>query len=275
METQNREPIFRLEGVTFTYPGDVRGVTGVDLGIMRGEKVVLLGANGMGKSTLLKILAGLLYPQEGSVYFQKTQLDPEVMKAAEFRASFRRQVSILFQDPEVQLFCPSVREEVAFGPLQLGLAAGVADLRARELFSLFGLEEIVDRQPFQLSYGEKKKVALASLLTVNPSVLLLDEPTTGLDPESWELVISMIHELHLAGKTIVTATQDIHAAAELGERVVVLGRTRGPVADGPARKLLSDRKFLEEMRIIHRHMHLHGESWHKHEHDHPEENVES
>jgi energy-coupling factor transporter ATP-binding protein EcfA2 len=184
VETVKRETVYSLEGVTFSYPGGLCGVREVDLEICLGEEVVLLGANGTGKSTLLRILGGLIFPDEGRVTFRGISLDPETVRDSVFRSSFRQQVCILFQDPEVQLFCSSVREEVLFGPTQLGLPFEQSDMRVRELISLFGLEQVAERQPFRMSHGEKKKVAIAALLAVNPSVLLLDEPTAGLDPAS-------------------------------------------------------------------------------------------
>ncbi len=189
------KPAFRLEGATYRYPGGEVGVREVDLDVEDGERVVFLGANGSGKSTLLRVLDGLVFPQEGRVSAFGQALTEEALSEEAVNAAFRRQVGLVFQNADAQLFSASVRDEVAFGPLHMGLEEAEVRRRVEETIELFGLGEIQDRPPFRLSGGEKRKVALASVLAVNPRVLLLDEPTTGLDPRSQRWVIDTLVRL--------------------------------------------------------------------------------
>jgi cobalt/nickel transport system ATP-binding protein len=214
--------LFDLRNIEYTFAARYPALRGIDLKIEAGERLVVLGANGCGKSTLLHILAGLLFPTAGEVWAFGRRLTEEAFGDASFTAFFRGRVGFLFQNPEVQLFCPTVLDEVAFGPLQLNASQEEALEKSREVIAMLGLEKISDRSPHQLSGGEKKKVALASVLSLNPDVLLLDEPAGGLDPRTQVWLTELLNELHALGKTIVTATHDLSIVEDIADRAVVM-----------------------------------------------------
>ena len=260
---------FHLEGVSFHYPGGAVGVQEVDLTIAAGERVVLLGANGCGKSTLLRILDGLFFPQQGTVRAFGREISERTLADEAANAHFRRRVGLVFQNADAQLFSANVWEEIAFGPLHLGLADAEVRRRVTEMLELVGLAGIQERPPFRLSGGEKRKVALASVLAVNPGVLLLDEPTTGLDPRSQRWLIDMLVRLGKAGKTLVTATHDLEVVEEIADRVVVFSEDHRLVASGSPAQILADRELLLQVNLIDPrfHRHAHGGD-HRHYHTH-------
>ena len=183
--------------------------------------------------------------------------------------AFRRRVGIVFQSADAQLFSPSVRDEVAFGPLHLDLPREEILARVDDTLALLGLGALAERAPYNLSGGEKKKVALGAVLAINPEVLLLDEPTNGLDPRTQEWLIELLEQLHAAGKTIVIATHQLDQLDRLVERVLVLGEDHRPAADGPFATVLGDRELLLAVNLIHEHAHYHGALLHSHPHAHP------
>jgi cobalt/nickel transport system ATP-binding protein len=262
-------PPFRLEGVTYRYPGGAIGVQEIDLTIEAGERVALLGANGSGKSTLLKVLDGLLFPQQGTVRAFGAALTERELTEEAANARFRRRVGLVFQNADAQLFSSRVWEEIAFGPLHIGLEQGEVRQRVADMLELFALEGIQDRPPFRLSGGEKRKVALASVLASNPGILLLDEPTAGLDPRSRRWLIDTLVRLGQAGKTLVTATHDLEVIGEIADRVVVFGEDHRLAASGPAARILADRDLLLQVNLIDPrfHSHIHGGD-HRHYHTH-------
>jgi cobalt/nickel transport system ATP-binding protein len=255
---------FALAGVGLDAGG--RAVLdGLDLEVGAGERVVLLGVNGCGKTTLLRLLDGLVAPARGEVRYQGVRLEPAVLDDGPFRRRFRGEVGLLFQNVDAMLFNASVRDEIAFGPRQLGLEE--VDDRVARWAATFGLEGLLERPPFELSGGEKKRVALAALLAVGPRVLLLDEPTAGLDPASAGRLVDL-----LAGMpelTVVTATHHLSMAEELGDRAVLLAPAGGRVLfDGDPHALLHDEALLVESGLAHRHVHRHRGRAHAHFHVH-------
>lgn len=177
-------------------------------------------------------------------------------------------MGLLFQNPDSQLFCPTVKEELAFGPLQLKLPECEVDRRVEDGLALMGIHHLRDRAPHALSAGEKKRVALASLLVLSPSVLLLDEPTAGLDPRSQSALVDLLGELAQAGLTLVTATHDMVLLPHLADRLLVLGEDHRVAREGPAKEILSDEDFLQSVNLIHEHRHRHGPLVHSHPHSH-------
>ena len=244
-------PLFQLTNVTYRYGGGVAALDGIELAIHGGETLVVLGANGSGKSTLLRLLDGLIFADGGTVNAFGEPLTEEQLETTAFRGRFRSRVGFLFQNPDVQLFSPTVFEEVAFGPLQLGLAPDEARGRVEDTLAWLGLGSLRERSPLQLSGGEKKKVALASVLAMNPDVLLLDEPTAALDPRSRHWFLELTGELGRLGKTIVAATHDLAFAEKAGTRGVVMGENHRIAADGPIAEILADRCLLVRENLIH------------------------
>jgi len=247
------EPLYTLTDVSFSYSGKIPALSGLNLSIGKGERVAMIGANGTGKSTLLTLLDALIFPSRGTVEFQGARLTERTMNDAKFQRDFRRKVGFVFQNPDVQLFCPTVREDIVFGPLQLGVDPNEIGRRLEAVTSRLRIESLLDRPPFRLSIGEKKKVAIASVLIIEPEVLLLDEPTAGLDPRTTGDIIAAIAEEHAAGKTVVMATHDLHIVEEIADTVHVFGPDSAIIRSGTAEEILCDHEFLRKNNLLHSH----------------------
>lgn len=252
--------VFECLGVRYAYHGKFPGLSGVDMRIRAGERVALLGPNGSGKSTLLQLLDGLIFPDDGSLTFRGRALTEATLRDDAFSLEFRRSVGMVFQNPDVQLFCPSVREDIAFGPLQLGMDEKTVEGRMEGVVESLRLGPLMDRSPHELSVGEKRKVAFATVLVMEPDVLLLDEPTAGLDPKTSTQLIETLAALSRGGKTIVTATHDLHIVEDIADRVFVFGQGRRIAADGSPADILANTPLLRENNLVHVHAH--------HERDH-------
>lgn len=259
--------LLETRGVGYSYPTGIDAIHDISFEIKAGERVVILGPNGSGKSTLLKILNGLIFPSRGEVFAFGTPLTEETLKTG-FNSIFRSRVGLLFQNPEVQLFSSSVWEEIAFGPVQLGISKDEVIRRVEDLLDLLRIKDLKDRAPHELSIGEKKKVAIASILSMNPDLLLLDEPTAGLDPRSTRELIDIIMDSHAGMKTFIIATHDLHMASEIGGRCIVLGEDGRIHREGDTEEILSDIEFLKRHNLIHIHRHRHNDIWHTHLHSH-------
>jgi cobalt/nickel transport system ATP-binding protein len=262
--------VFALDSVSFSYPDGVPALRDVSLRVGAGERVALLGANGSGKSTLLRLLAGLAQPDGGELRAFGAPLTADVLKDEGRAQAFRRRVGVVFQSADVQLFNPTVRDEVAFGPLHLGLVPGEVERRIADMLRLLDLEELAERAPYKLSGGEKKRVALAAVLACDPEVLLFDEPTAGLDPRTQDWLIELLQRLHAAGKTVVLATHQLADLARLADRAVVLAEDHTVAADRSLGELFADRELLLRVNLIHEHAHYHGALLHAHPHGHIE-----
>lgn len=245
------QPIFSLKGVSFSYGEGIEALSGLDLSIARGSKVALIGANGTGKSTLLAILDALAFPREGSYEAFGERVTERAMRDPERQRSFRKRVGFVFQNPDAQLFCPSVREDIAFGPLQLGVSREETADRIERVARELRVERLLDRAPHQLSVGEKRKVAIAGVLAIGCDAILLDEPTAGLDPRTSGDIARVLAEESAAGKTICFATHDLHLAAEIADVVHAFGPHGRVERSGSAREILADREILEALNLIH------------------------
>lgn len=259
------EPIFELRDVGFTYPGRRVALDGVNLTIWPGERVALLGANGSGKSTLLKLLDGVVGPTRGSI--RALGLDVAAVASGEDGFRFHREVGLVFQDPDIQLFSSTVLDDVAFGPLQLGLTADEVRERCEDAMAEMGIAHLADRAPFELSGGEKKRAAIASVLSLRPMVVLLDEPTASLDPRTKWVLVDLIGRLSAAGRTLIVATHELDVVPLIADRAVVLSEDGRVVADGPPAAVLADRDLLVHANLIHEHLHEHSSARHSHPHD--------
>jgi len=264
------ETIFDLRNISYAYIGNIYALKDVTLKIEPGEQISIIGSNGSGKSTLLAILDGLIYPTIGEFYAFDTKIIEEIFDAIkdnDFRSYFRTRVGFVFQSSDVQLFSPTVFEEVAFGPLQLKMTPDEVKTRVLEVLEMIGITKLKDRSPHTLSGGEKKKVCIASVLATNPDILLLDEPTAGLDPRTQLWLIELLQELGKAGKTIITATHDLETVEQISKRAIVMGEDHRVVVDGGADKVLDDVELLLSSNLIHEHMHIHGKLVHEHLHE--------
>jgi cobalt/nickel transport system ATP-binding protein len=222
-----------INGLRYRYPNGHPALDGVDLHVQHGERVALLGPNGAGKTTLVFHLNGLL---RGDGFLNVAGLDLTDDTVRDIRA----RVGIVFQDPDDQLFMPTVREDVAFGPLNLGLDSDQALARAEEALATVRMEEAADRAPHQLSMGERRRVAIATVLAMGPQLLVLDEPSANLDPRSRRELIELLASID---HTMIVVTHDLPLAAELCERAVLLSGGR-VVADAYTEDLLEDDALL-------------------------------
>jgi cobalt/nickel transport system ATP-binding protein len=260
--------IFDVKNVEYTYPGGQGALEGISFSVESGESVAVLGANACGKSTLLHILDGLYFPSKGNMRAFGRDVTEESIETPPFSTEFRQAVGFLFQNSDAQLFCSTVEEELTFGPLQLGISADELELRVSDTLKLVQIEHLRDRSPQTLSGGEKKKVALAGLITCGCKVILMDEPSTALDPRSQQWLIDFLKMLRQAGITLVTASHDLSFVAEVAERVLILSEDHKLVYDGPVRAALEDMDLLLSVNLVHAHAHVHGNSTHVHPHLH-------
>lgn len=226
-------PIIAVHDLSFTYPDGRQALHNINLTIRAGEKVALVGANGAGKSTLLLHLNGILRGS-GRIFVDGLEINSENARY------IRTVVGIVFQDPDDQLFSPTVFDDVAYGPMYQGLSKAAVRERVVHALQVVRMEEHIDRVPYHLSYGEKKRIAIATVLSMQPKVLVLDEPTLGLDPRARRELTEL-----LAGfvQTMLIATHDLELAKQLTRRTILLSQGR-IVADGATEGILQDEKLL-------------------------------
>jgi len=229
-----------VAGLEFSYPDGRQALRGVDLSIAPGEKVGLVGPNGAGKSTLLLHLNGILRAGSGSIQVCGQPVDDAHL------AYVRRAVGLVFQDPDDQLFSPTVFEDVAFGPMYMGLGQSEVEARVGAALAAVGMEQAGERVPHHLSGGEKKRVAIATVLAMEPEILVLDEPTAGLDPRARRELINLLRHLP---QTMLVSTHDLWMVQELFERSAIIDGGR-IVADGPTQVLLSTTELLEQHGLV-------------------------
>lgn len=257
---------FELKNISFSYEA-IPAICGLTLHIGEGDRVALLGANGSGKSTLLRILDALYFPSAGSVTFKGEALTEKRLQQDEFSLNFRRRVALVFQNPDVQLFNPTVLDEVAYGPLQMQWRKEDVLRRVEETLQFMSISHLRDRPPYRLSGGEKKRVALASVLVLDPEVLLLDEPTATLDPKSQSQVVDLMQQWKGTAKSVITATHQLEIVEDIADRVYVL-EAGTVIAEGTPSEILSNADLLLRANLIHAHRHSHGDVVHSHPHFH-------
>ncbi|MGI8576079.1 MAG: energy-coupling factor ABC transporter ATP-binding protein [Egibacteraceae bacterium] len=228
-----------MRGLTYTYPGGYQALRGVDLRVEHSERVALLGPNGAGKTTLALHLNGIHEPDGGGVRIGELAVEGEHLR------EIRRRVGLVFQDADDQLFMPSVRDDVGFGPANLGLRGEELSARVTEALDAVGARDVGGHAPHHLSGGERRRVALATVLAMRPDVLVLDEPTSGLDPAGRRELVQVLRGLAV---TQLVITHDLPFALELCGRAVIMSGGR-VVADGATVDLLSDAELLAANRL--------------------------
>lgn len=232
-------PVLDVRRLAYAYPDGHQALFGVDLHVHRGERVALLGPNGAGKTTLVLHLNGILEAGSGTVSVSGLPVAQENLQ------EIRRRVGIVFQDPDDQLFMPTVRADVEFGPANLGLRGAALERRVLHALAQVGMTEFIDRPPHHLSFGQRRRVAVATVLAMEPEILVLDEPSSNLDPASRRELADIIRSLDV---TVLMVTHDLPYAYELCPRAVVLSEGV-VVADGTTRDVLTDEELMTAHRL--------------------------
>ncbi|EDN70620.1 Cobalt transport protein ATP-binding subunit [Beggiatoa sp. PS] len=242
MKTEKNE-VLKFDQVSINYGSGIKALNNISLSFVEGESAVICGANGSGKTTLLKAAAGLLLPTEGRVFLANEELTKKT------RNNAFKKIGFLFQDSEDQLFCPTVREDVEYGPINQGLSPEKIKQRVEYAFQLMGLEDLANRPIHHLSGGQKKRVALAGILAMQPSVLVLDEPTNGLDAQtSHELIKTLKHLNEDHSFTLIVVSHDMNSISQFAKRMIIL-KAGTIFKDGNIREVLTNIEALEEANI--------------------------
>lgn len=253
--------IIIVSNLNYQYPDGTPALRDVSFDVKEGETMVIIGANGTGKSTLFMNLMGVL-DGDGHIEIMGLTLTKTTKK------EIRQRMGMVFQNPDDQLFCPTVMDDVSFGPLNLGWDSDRAIEASQEALALVGMEGHGSRTSYHLSFGEKKRVAIATVLSMNPKILLLDEPTSGLDPRSSSKFVNILYTLKSQGKTLLIVTHDVFLAQEIADRVLVFSEEKRPVATGNYNEILNNYDLLLKNNLVHQHRHRHNEIVHEHEHRH-------
>ena len=233
------DPVLEVRGLAYAYPDGHQALYGVDLTLQRGERVAMLGPNGAGKTTLVLHLNGILTAGAGAVRVSGLEVTGRDLREV------RRRVGLVFQDPDDQLFMPTVRDDVAFGPRNLGLRGAALDAAVTGALEQVGMAAYADRPPHHLSFGQRRRVAVATVLAMQPELLVLDEPSSNLDPASRRELADIVRSLDV---TVLMVTHDLPYALELCPRAVVLS-DGVVVADGPTGALLADEALMRAHRL--------------------------
>lgn len=241
--------MIRLENLQFSYK-DKAALKDINIKINEGESVALIGPNGCGKSTLLKILNGILIAKKGKYIFDGDEITEKKLNDSKFSKKFHKKIGFIFQNSNAQLFCSTVYDEVAFGPRQMGLTEDVVRSRVMDCLELLDIEELKDREPYNLSGGEKKRVAIASVLSLNPEVLVLDEPLNEIDPKGKRFLRELLIKLNESGKTIICSTHEFGYIKGVFKRGIVFSENHEVIRDDDFSKILDDVEFLEENNIL-------------------------
>lgn len=259
--------MIEIKNVSYSYEG-TNALNDISLHIHQGEAVALLGANGSGKSTLLKLINGIVCPDEGSYTFHGEEITTKKLQDTKFSKRFHQKVGFVFQNSDTQLFCADVYDEIAFGPRQMGMEEKAVQERVEDCLSLLNISGFRHRQPYHLSGGEKRKVAIACVLAMNPEVLVLDEPMNGLDPRTQRWLVEFLGKLNKAGKTLVISTHNLELVQEISSRAVLFDEEHHIVADMESGKLLREIDLLKKVNLIDEYYHQHEGEHHTHFHMH-------
>ena len=223
-------PMIQVEDLCFSYENKEMVLKHLTLTVEKNSLCFIMGINGSGKTTLFRLLNGLAFPDTGRYIFEGTVITEKYLKNSRASKAFHKKIGYLFQNPDVMLFNGTVYDEIAFGPRQMGLPDDEADRRTRDCLQLFRIGHLAEKAPYHLSGGQKKRVALAAVMALNPDVLILDEPMAGLDAGSRAFLYDFLSQLKKAGKTLIMATHDEQLIRDLADQVLVLEM---PVMDMP------------------------------------------
>lgn len=259
--------MIEIKDVCYSYTG-VKALNNINLHIAKGEAIALMGPNGSGKSTLLKLINGIISPDSGFYKFNDEEITHKKLQDNKFAKSLHQKVGFVFQNSDTQLFCSDVYDEIAFGPRQMGMDEIEVDKRVNDCLDLLDIQNFRNRTPYHLSGGEKRKVAIACILSLNPEVLVLDEPMNGLDPRTQRWLVEFLVKLNKAGKTLITSTHNLELVQEISSRSILFDETHTIVADMPTEKLLEDIELLKKVNLVDQYYHSHEGKNHIHYHDH-------
>lgn len=259
--------MIQLSDVTFSYSG-IPALKDININISKGEAVAFMGPNGSGKSTVLKIINGIVSPDSGSYKFGDEEITPKKLQDSRFAKAFHQKVGFVFQNSDTQLFCADVYDEIAFGPRQMGLGEAETDKRVNDCLNLLNIQDFKHRPPYHLSGGEKRKVAVACVLALNPEVLVLDEPMNGLDPRTQRWLVEFLIKLNKAGKTLITSTHNLELVQEISSRAILFDENHTIAADMPTVRLLENIELLKRVNLVDEYYHSHDGKDHRHFHIH-------
>lgn len=245
-----------IKDVSYSYSG-INGLKNINLHIFKGESVVLMGANGSGKSTLLKLINGIALPDSGIYKFNNEEITAKKLHDTKFAKSFHQKIGFVFQNSDTQLFCADVYDEIAFGPRQMGLSETDVEIRVNDCLDLLNIRDFKHRQPYHLSGGEKRKVAIACVLSLNPDILVLDEPMNGLDPRTKRWLVNFLVTLNKSGKTLITSTHDIELVQEISQRSILFDENHTIAADLPTEQLVMNIELLKKVNLVDEYYHWH------------------
>lgn len=232
------------KNLSYTYPDGTHALKNVNMEIIKGQKVAIMGPNGAGKSTLFSHFNGLTEPTSGHIELDGKRMEYDKDTLLEVR----QKVGIVFQDPNDQLFAPTVKEDVAFGPMNLGLSYEEVSKRVDEALELVGMEKFKDKTPHHLSGGQQKRVAIAGIIAMRPEIMILDEPTAGLDPEGVEKVLNILNNLNKEGMSIVISSHDIEMVNEFAQKIFVLNEGE-ILASGNKEEIFSNKELLKKAHL--------------------------
>jgi len=256
-----------IKDVSYSYSG-INALNNINLHIEKGEAVALMGPNGSGKSTLLKLINGIVSPEGGVYKFNNQEITHKKLQDIKFSKHFHQKIGFVFQNSDTQLFCANVFDEIAFGPRQMGINESDVDIRVNDCLNLLNIQDFKYRQPYHLSGGEKRKVAIACVLALNPEVLVLDEPMNGLDPRTQRWIVEFLIKLNKAGKTLISSTHNLELVQEISRRAILFDEKHTVVADMPTEKLLEDIELLKKVNLVDEYYHRHDGNEHRHFHVH-------
>jgi cobalt/nickel transport system ATP-binding protein len=240
--------MIEVKDVYFKYK-DTQVLREINVKIKEGESIALIGPNGSGKSTFLKLINGVVFPTKGTYYFNGDEINSKKLDNSNFSKLFHKKVGFIFQNSEAQLFCSNVYEEVAFGPRQMGLDEKEVNRRVHDCLRLLDIEDLKDREPYNLSGGEKKRAAIACVLSMNPEVLVLDEPMNGIDPKGKNFLRELLIKLNASGKTIICSTHDFQYVEGVFKRALVFSEDHSIVRDDNYDAVINDNDFLVKYNI--------------------------
>lgn len=239
-----------IKNVSYKYGEGTFALRNVDLHIGEGEAIALIGVNGSGKSTLMKLINGLITASDGKYLFEGKEITDKELQNESFSKSFHKKIGFVFQNSEMQLFCSNVYDEIAFGPRQMGMDEEEVKRRVEDTLRLLKIEDLKDRQPYHLSGGEKKKVAIATVVVLNPEVYIFDEPMNGLDPKTKRFLREFMIAINNAGKTILCSTHDFEYIQDIFKRAVVFSGDHTIIRDDKYDEIMKDKDFLYKNNII-------------------------